>query len=547
MIRRVGVAAIALSMAVCAHATTRVELQSARVAPGQPAVLVITTDALRPPDYGPLRAGFVINDVAVERSLNMGNGDVSLQQRYMVTLTPRGSGTVVVPSLTVGNDRTQPLALDVDAGAATPSAPMQPAASGRGPVFVQATVDDARPYVQQSVGMTVRLYYAAQLVSGTLDVPPPDGASLVQVGEDSRSMQQIDGRTYGVIERHYQVVPERSGAITLPAPRFVGAGEGGLFDQVFGDGREDLHASGQPVLLHVRPIPANASQPWLPLHALSIRLIEPPVKAVAGGTVMLTVHADADGAIAAQLPELTLEAGAGAQVFPDAAQVRDEDANGRPRTSVTRQFAIVPGQAGILRVRVHPVGWWNVDANRAETTSAPELDIAVAPGAAFPVGPGPGTATADARSAGHARSWRWLAVMLGCGAPLLLLLMAWHGRRIRVKQGASPRVSASLATGIDPGPKISLRDALASGDLAGIAAALQRDAGADGLDAVRARLADADQAQAVADLQRALWASGDRNAALARLCIVFRSGASLRPKASFSNAATELPPLYPER
>ena len=541
MMRKVLLGAALLAVASGAGATTRAELRSTQVAAGQPVVLTITTDAVQPPDYGPLRAGFAIDDVSVERSFGVDSSGVSLQQRYVVTLTPRGSGTVIIPSLVVGSDRTQPLALEVAAtGAASSSqAPMPGTTSGRGPVFVQAAVDDVHPYVQQTVGMTVRLYYATQLVSGQLDVPAPEGASLVQMGEDSRGTQQVDGRTYGVIERHYQVVPERSGAVTLPAPRFSGAGEGGLLDQVFGDGREDLRASGQPVVLQVRPIPPSAPQPWLPLHALSMRMSTMQSRAKAGETFVVSLHVQADGATAAQLPALMLETSAGSQVFPNSPQLQEGDRQGRPYAAVDRGFSILPGQAGTFRVHALPITWWNVDAARAEVATAPDLVMQVAQGVGSPAAPSsPDGSVSRPRIA--VPNWSSIAAVLLGGAVLVLLAMLLRSRR-----PVTPATIAAARSMPVPAPP-SLKDALGDGRASGIAEALQREAGVAGLDAVHDRLADTAQADAVAQLQRVLWHDGDSDAAIRELRAVFQAGAKWRIETPRSGDA-RLPPLYPER
>src|SRR3546814_2150935 len=85
-------------------------------------------------------------------------------------------------------------------------------------------VDDDDPYVQQSVGYTLRLYYATPLVSGQLDQATPDGASLQRVGSDLQYTRLVGGKRYTVVERRFLLVPERSGPLTIPGARFSGRG-----------------------------------------------------------------------------------------------------------------------------------------------------------------------------------------------------------------------------------------------------------------------------------------------------------------------------------
>src|SRR5690606_36905297 len=113
-------------------------------------------------------------------------------------------------------------------------------ARARGPVFIDAELDDATPYVQQAVGLRLRLYYAPQLLSGQFDQAAPDGGALQRAGSDAQYTRDIDGRRYQVVERNYVLVPERSGRLELPPARFRGRGAGGWLDDLFGDGQRSL-------------------------------------------------------------------------------------------------------------------------------------------------------------------------------------------------------------------------------------------------------------------------------------------------------------------
>src|SRR5690606_41762891 len=97
----------------------------------------------------------------------------------------RGTG----PALQGGGETTARLPLTV-APAST-----APARAGQ-PVFIESETDTQSPWVQQSIGYTLRLYYATPLVSGQLDQPTPDGAALQRVGSDLQYSREIGGRRY---------------------------------------------------------------------------------------------------------------------------------------------------------------------------------------------------------------------------------------------------------------------------------------------------------------------------------------------------------------
>src|SRR3546814_4593585 len=71
-----------------------------------------------------------------------------------------------------------------------------PPARAGSAAFIETQIDDEDPYVQQSVGYTLRLYYATPLVSGQLDQATPDGASLQRVGSDLQYTRLVGGKRY---------------------------------------------------------------------------------------------------------------------------------------------------------------------------------------------------------------------------------------------------------------------------------------------------------------------------------------------------------------
>ncbi|MBS0215966.1 MAG: BatD family protein [Proteobacteria bacterium] len=558
-----GVALIMLAMfAMPAWARTSVTLDRTRVRQGDAVMLTIATDQVGAPDYSALRSRFRVEDVASERSVRYDNGSLAVDLRYRVELIALQPGIQTIPALVVGRDRTQPLQLEVTAaGSATASpspqaqtAPQQaqPVAN-QGPVFIQTQVDDRHPYVQQSVGVTVRLLYATQMLDGSLDLEAPAGASLRRVGEDVQGTEEVGGRSYSVIERHYVLMPDRSGALTLPAARFSGHGQGGFFDDVFGDGRENLRASGQPQVLQVRETPANAPQPWLPLRRLELQVANAPTAATAGQTAVVTLRMQADGASAGQLPELMLTADNDAQVYPEAPTIDDRDSAGRPQTVVTRRFSVVPAHPGALHLQAAPVQWWNVVSDQPTIAQAQGVTLNVAPGTGAFAAPAATRPTA-ARESTKWPSWLssgfvWSIAAAGIGL-LWIASLAWvaHRRDMRaaVPAPSSPKSSAPLL----PLRNKDLEDALGSGDLARIAQTLQRMANppAADLDALKSRLQSPQQANAIDALQAALWSNGQvaPGTALASLRQAFRDGPQWRAAATAKPAKSTLPPLYPE-
>ena len=522
------------------HAQTRAWLDRAQVGHGETATLNIQTDqSVSSIDYAPLQRQFDVGGQTVRRSYQRTNGRSTTTSLFAVGIRPRAPGVFSVPALRVGNTTTAPLQLTVVAPSVMP-------ASGDADAFVETVVDAARPYVQQAVGVQVRLHYAVPLMSGQLEQDPPTGASLRQVGEDLTYQRQIDGRRYNVVERRFLLIPERSGVLTLPGARFNGQTMGGFFDQVFDDGRKAVSAASPARRLDVQPIPARAPQPWLPLHDLKLRYAQAPTQARAGEAVAVEIEVIADGASAAQLPPVTLADTPGLQLFADPPQVDEQFVDGRPRSILRRRISIVPMQAGTVSVGGPRIEWWDAAQGVARTAMLPPLQLQVAPGEGVAKDPAeaPAKLEADAGAGASAAAagavWsRWWIWILLVGVAVLAALAWWRWPR-------ASRAVAPEPDGVKPMRIPPLKAALAGGDLALIAQALGAAAGlrSDDLDAVRKRLDDAAQLDAVIQLQAARWGDGDAGSALAALRRAFAKGARWRVAARASGFL--LPPLYPE-
>jgi len=553
-----------------ASAATRAWLDRDNVAQGEPVTLNIETDQRSAgPDYDVLRADFGISAQQSSRQMEMTQGTVTVRSLFAVVLTPRRAGTLAIPALQVGADMTAPLHLTVTAGAGASSGP-SPAGASNAPanargdenVFVETRVDDTQPYVQQSVGVVVRLYYATQLAAGALELDAPEGASLQQVGDDANTVQTVNGRAYNVAERRYLLVPERSGVLQLPGAKFTGRAVGGFFDDYFGRGNGELSARSAATTLQVRAQPDNAPQPWLPLRDLHLRYTATPQRAVAGESAQIVIEATAVGATRAQFPDLVLPPVGDAQVFPEPAQFDERFVGGSPQLKWTRRFSLVPNRAGRLVVPGVRLDWWDVRAGAMKTATLPDLTLDVAPGSGAFAAPPPvpaqaptvatapqAAATTDAMALPPRGRTAWATVAAAFALLWLITLVAavilWRRRTAPSPSADSPaRVLPAGASGV---ATAELRRAIDRGGLDEVATLLCAMGGVPDLDGVVARLVDPAQRQAVQAMQRARWAGeGDLGQARDRLREAFRDGPRWRA-ASAPREAGELPPLYPER
>jgi hypothetical protein len=262
----------------------------------------------------------------------------------------------------------------------------------------------------------------------------------------------------------------------------------------------------------------------------------------------VVIEALADGATASQLPELQLDAGGQAQVFAEPVRADERFVEGRPRTTLTRRFSIVPAHAGPLQVAPPRIEWWDARSGVARTATLPPLALDVAAGAAAARIAAP-TPSAAAQEDGRISIPGIQGRVLPWAAATALFALLWfvtlfwalHRRPAPVTPADKPGLAAPPSA-VDAS---MLRRTLAEGDLGAIAETLCAVATppAPDLDALRERLDDPEQRDAITLLQRARWGGGDAAATRAALRSAFADGPRWKrpPRAS----ADLLPPLYP--
>jgi hypothetical protein len=510
------------------------------------------------PDFSVLKNDFEVMDPSSSSSVNIVNGQATSKQLWGVSLQPRRTGRLTIPALAVAGATTQPLTLVV---AAAPAA-----ASGNEEILVELAADPVAPYVQQQVSLTVRIYVAVNLSDYELEPLQAPGMVIQKLGQGRAYDAERGGRRFRVLEQRYAGLPEKSGTIELPPLKFRGRAISGNDPSAmfFGRGRM-VSTQSNGLTLDVKPRPAESGNgPWLP--AATLELSANGIDAAAGGRVgeplTLTVTARAQGLGFEQIPELTLPAIDGAEIYPDKPTTRTRDNGTWIFGERSRKFAIVPTRPGTLHIPAITLDWWDTTKNQAASAIVPAQDVVIeaaaagAPAAtpASPVAATPNVAApaaADVPPVTDAGLWRVLALAsLGLWLVSIVAAFAWwrsHGRRARVAAPARTENNAPLV-----GSRAAFVRAASGGDAHACARALLRWAQAEGLPArhlgeLAAALDSDAQRAAIGALQRASYAADGAGQAPRDIEAAFASGFVRRKSAiAASNDAEALPPLWPK-
>jgi hypothetical protein len=425
------------------------------------------------PDLSPLRHDFDVQGRSKSSSLSIINGSVSRKTQWQISLMAKHSGQLQIPAISVGSEQTQPLTVTV-----TPASQAQ-AAPGSGDLFLEVKVSPRSAYVQQQVIYTVRLYRAVDLANGsTLSEPTlPGGDAVVEkLGKDKDFETQRNGMRYEVIERSYAIYPQKSGGLDIAPLVFdgdivQGGGGGGLFGfDPFNQSTRHKRLRSQAEHIDVKPIPAafHGSQ-WLPARSLELdeNWSPDPPKFMVGQAVTRTIAIMADGLTASQLPALDGGAISGLKQYPDQPALKDTQDSAGVTGLRTEKIAYIPTQAGSVTLPAIKIAWWNTAADKMEVASLPSRTFTVLPAAAgsnatpppVPMAntPAPAQQTPPASPPRQALppphtaagSWPWIALALGLGWLITVLVWWWRSRRRAMPAVATQSVEQDSLRGLE--------------------------------------------------------------------------------------------------
>lgn len=511
------------------------------------------------PDFSALSRDFEIGGTQSSQQVSIVNGARSAKVLWAVALQPRHEGRITIAPLAVGGAQTAPIELDVQAAA--------PPAQAGGDVFFEIDAQPRNPYVQQQVRYTVKLYYAIDLTGGNISQPKADGLSVQHLGQDKQYSANVGGRRYQVVEQHYALMPERSGAITIPALSFRGSALDARDPTSFFSRGREVGARSEAVTLEVRaqPVTWPAGHAWLPVASLTLQdQSELPDEVHVGDAVTRTIRVQAQGAGFEQLPELELAAPAGADIYPDKSDTRTRDDGTWLYGERIRKFAIVPDRPGSLSVPGLSIDWWNTQTDRMETTQLPARTIRVLPAIGAAVAPtpaaaqpGPGTPSPNQGATANpyaplladtqARFWRLVA---------LLLLLGWTATALAwwLQWRRAPRLAVAAQAGVNERAGTHRAAFLRACSLAEFAAAERALVAWSRSERSQVRnlgelvrmLEKSEQREALARLQRVRYAGEASQGLGTQLHDAFKTGLAWRAASASPKGAEPLPALYPD-
>ncbi|WP_422777713.1 BatD family protein [Pseudomonas mediterranea] len=398
------------------------------------------------PDLSPLQSLFDVRGTRQVNQLTTLDGENRATTRWIVTLLPRQSGTVVIPAVHLGEVSSQPITLQVI------ESETRTEAGTLAPIFIEASLDQSHVYVQAQAILTLRIYHSVSLYDDSSLTPLhiPD-ARTEQLGESRTYEKVINDVRHGVIELRYGIYPQRSGELTIPAQTFSATLVEPVAQGAAPSGPKPgqlMHVSSTQLLLTVDPKPASypADVPWLPARSLSLSesWSPEPTHSQVGDSLTRSLTLEAEGLASAQLPPLPATEINGLRRYPDQPVLSSRSSERGLVGSREDREALVPNRSGTIELPPVEVIWWNTLENHLDRTSLPARTLQVANNPSLMVDTPTGTpqivTTVDNETLWY---WQLSSFLLAC-TTLLGFGLWWRARSqpaiLRAAQaGPSPR------------------------------------------------------------------------------------------------------------
>lgn len=327
------------------------------------------------PDLTPLEEHFEILNRSSHSSMQIVNGRIEVSENTLkLTIRPRGTGRLVIPPITFGDEQTNALALNVKPLDANAHRSIDALA------FYEIEVSNQHPYQGEAVFLTRRLFYApAVQVYGSLPGLPEVPGATVQPLEEPKSTHSLrNGQRYNVFVSEFVLFADQSGELSIPSVEVMARMQlsGSAQGRTLG-----VPIRSRAITLSVRPPPDiyPAGKAWLPAHDVSIESEATSQVLHVGVPLSFNVTVSVDGALASQVAPLEIAFPASIKRYRESPRLEDKLTSGHVSGIRTERYSLVPTLPGILTLPELRLVWWDTQHQRLREATLAAREIEVLP------------------------------------------------------------------------------------------------------------------------------------------------------------------------
>ena len=301
------------------------------------------------------------------------NGQARSLNQWVLLLVPKRTGVLKIPPIAIGASKTEESQIKVEA-LSSPSAQEDVKSPA---VKLVTEASELKPYVNQQVVYTVKLYISRRLLDADYQPPQIKDALMVSLGQPRQYQTLENGVAYTVQELQYAFFPQKSGTLKITPPEFHAL----VFDAVPGQ----VQIKGKVTSLEVQPAPAlDKKVSWLPARAVTLQeTYDNESSSIAEGSMIVrTITISAIGAAAELLPKLTFQSNNQFSVYPEVPSEETHFEHSNLKGVAVIKATYLFNKPGTIVIPPLKLPWFNTVSGKPQVASLPSRTIQVAPSAA---------------------------------------------------------------------------------------------------------------------------------------------------------------------
>ncbi len=324
----------------------------------------------QPPTLPPMK-DFQVQQAGTSSQMSIINGSISRSVKFNYILIPQKNGKLVIGPSTLKHDGQTIKSRSIELMVQKPEAD-QSATSGRQgaedqprPIFARVSVSNEKPYENEQIVYTFRLYRSLEIVDAKLDLPQFSGFWAEELGKQTEFRENINGVNYLVTEIKKALFPLKPGKLTIdPAvlhcdvlvrdkrsrrrDPFGNFFNDPFFGQIMGHQkrvRKNIHSN--ELEIHVNPLPSKGKPKDFAklVGKFSILASMEKEELEVGDTNTITVILEGDGNIRDMVLELPEDA-ENFKVYSDKPEVAVDNQGAKVIGRKTFKKALVPLKEG---------------------------------------------------------------------------------------------------------------------------------------------------------------------------------------------------------
>ena len=383
---------IFLLMMLCiqqSFAALTAEIKPQRINYGDTFNLIITSDEKQRqlPNLKPLQNDFHIVGTERTMSYTVVNGQTQSIQQFIILLMPKKPGTLKLPSLNVGGEKTQAMSIEVSDGSLKPSSStsqklddMSSDTSAEDTIMLKISVNKETFYVGEEIVYSVKLFNSGRLMDAEYQPPKVEDAVLISLGDADRYQTTENGRTYVVEEQRYAIFPQKSGSLIIQGPSFKAL----VYDSV----PRQIQLPSEKTTVNINAVPEQfKDQSWLPARNLILEddYDQNEKRIEQGETITRTITVKAYGIPAQLIPELDLKDSKDFNAYPEKPDLKNTILQNELVGHAAFKVIYLMNQSGKIKIPALTMKWFNTKTGQTETASLPEKVFDVKPGVQKPI------------------------------------------------------------------------------------------------------------------------------------------------------------------